>query len=135
VIRPFDITTEAVGGLSVVRLVGELDATDAPTLSRALISATKFTSRIVIDLSECEFIDSSGIAAIVEAWRGPDGPESRGNVVLAGASGQVDRIVRITGLHRGITVFDGVDEALAALLTTDEALRLAAEDGEELQAS
>ena len=106
-----------------------------PRRSVELISATEFTSRIVIDLSECEFIDSSGIAAIVEAWRGPDGPESRGHIVLAGSSGQVDRILRITGLYRGINIFDRVDEALAALLTTDEALRLADGDGEGLRAS
>ena len=134
-IRPFDISTELVGELTVMRLTGELDATDAPMLSRELISATEFSSRIVIDLSECEFIDSSGIAAIVEAWQGRDGPESRGHIVLAGPSGQVDRIIKVTGLHRGINVFDRVDEALAALLTTDEAFRLGAGDSEELRAS
>ena len=113
--RPFDASTEVIGGVSILRVSGDLDAADASTLSLALISAMASTGGVVIDLSECDFIDSSGIAAIVEAWRGPDGPENRGRLVLAGASDQVDRIIRITGLDESIAIFDGIDEALAAL--------------------
>jgi anti-sigma B factor antagonist len=113
--RPFDTSTGIIGGVSVLRVSGDLDAADASILSLALISATASTGRVVVDLSECDFIDSAGIAAIVEAWRGPDGPESRGRLVLAGASDQVDRIIRITGLDESIAIFDGIDEALAAL--------------------
>ena len=113
--RPFDASTEVIGGVSILRVSGDLDAADASTLSLALIGAMASTGGVVIDLSECDFIDSSGIAAIVEAWRGPDGPESRGRLVLAGASDQVDRIIRITGLDESIAIFDGIDEALAAL--------------------
>ena len=113
--RAFDASTEVIGGLTVLRVSGDLDAADASTLSLALISATASTGRVVIDLSECDFIDSSGIAAIVEAWRGPDGPESRGRVALAGPSDQVDRIIRITGLDESIAIFDTTSDALAAL--------------------
>ena len=113
--RPFDTSTGIIGGVSVLRVSGDLDAADASTLSLALIGAMASTGGVVIDLSECDFIDSSGIAAIVEAWRGPDGPENRGRLVLAGASDQVDRIIRITGLDESIAIFDGIDEALAAL--------------------
>ena len=102
-IRPFDITTEVVEGLSVVRLKGELDATDAPTLSRELISATEFDQshrhrplRMRVHRFVGDRCDRRGMA-------GPGGPESRGHIVLAGSSGQVDRILRITGLYRGIT--------------------------------
>ena len=113
--RPFDISTEVIDGLTVLRVSGDLDAAEASTLSLALISAMASTGCVVIDLSECDFIDSSGIAAIVEAWRGPNGPESRGRLVLAGASDQVDRILRITGLDESIAIFDTTSDALAAL--------------------
>lgn len=113
--RPFDVSTEIVGGLTVLRVSGELDAADVPILRLPLSIGIASADGVVVDLSDCEFIDSSGIAAIVEAWRGPNGPESRGRLVLSGPSGQVDRIVRITGLDAEITIFDGVDEALAEL--------------------
>ena len=113
--RTFDISTKVMDGLTVLRVSGDLDATDAPILSWSLSSGLASTGGVVIDLSECDFIDSSGLAAIVEAWRGCNGPESRGGVVLAGPSGQVDRIIRITGLDQSLAIFDGLDEALAAL--------------------
>ena len=113
--RPFDVSREIVGGLTVLRVSGELDAADVPILRLPLSIGIASADGVVIDLSECDFIDSSGIAAIVEAWRGPNGPESRGRLALAGPSGQVDRIVKITGLDSAITIFDGVDEALAEL--------------------
>ena len=68
----------------------------------------------MVDLSECDFIDSAGIAAIVEAWQCFDGPASRGKVVLAGPRGQVDRIIRITGLDQNIAIFDEVEQAVAS---------------------
>ena len=113
-IRPFDIATEVVGGVGVVRVSGDLDGAESPTLRLALISTAQSTSGVVIDLSECEFIGSSGIAVIVEAWRGLDGRRPE-NLVLAAPNGQVDRIIRVAGLDAVIAIFDRVDEALASL--------------------
>ena len=112
--RAFEISTELVGGLSVLRVTGDLDAADAPVFWQALSSGMASTGCVVIDLSECDFIDSSGLAAIVEAWRGFDGPKSRGHVVLAGLRGQVDRIIRLTGLDEHMKIVDEVEQAVAS---------------------
>ena len=113
--RPFGCSTELMGGVTVLLITGELDATDAPVVWRALDSGIASTGCVVIDLSGCDFIDSSGIASIVQAWQGSDGAESRGKVLLAGPRGQVERIIKVTGLDQHIAIFDEVEQAVASV--------------------
>lgn len=73
---------------------------------------------VLVDLSECEFIDSTGIALIVRAWqqldRGADG-DGEGRVVICSHNDQVRRVLEITGLELSIPIHNSRDEALAAL--------------------
>ena len=54
------------GPAQVVRIGGELDLASAPQLTEALakIDATN-GGRLVIDLADCEFVDSAGLSAIL----------------------------------------------------------------------
>ena len=71
---------------------------------------------MLIDLSQCEFIDSTGIALIVRAWQQLDSGEGNGRaLVLCSQNDQVRRVLEITGLERSIPVHQTRDEALAAL--------------------
>jgi anti-anti-sigma factor len=53
---------------TVLAVVGELDLSTAPTFALALTSRGP---NLDIDMSECTFIDSSGIALLVEHKAGP----------------------------------------------------------------
>lgn len=109
-------TAELEGGVRVVTVRGELDLGTAPELEGPLEQAIGGEGPLLIDLSECEFIDSTGIAMIVRAWQqlGDGGPGS-GQVVICGGSEQVRRVLEITGLEVSIPVHVSRDEALAAL--------------------
>ena len=115
--RPFEISAGIQGGVTILRVAGDLDAASVPDLELALDGGAP-PNPVVIDLSSCDFIDSAGIAVIVEAWRSRDGTGEEVNLSLAAASGQVGRLIRITGLDSSISVFPGVEEALAALSLT-----------------
>ena len=65
---------------------------------------------VVLDLTDCAFIDSSGIALIVEHWRQRDG-----RLTLAGARSQTARILEVTGIGATIGAFDSFEDACAAL--------------------
>ena len=69
---------------------------------------------MLIDLTECEFIDSTGIALIVRAWqrldRDADG-EGSGRLVICSGNDQVRRVLEITGLEHSIPVHATRDEA------------------------
>lgn len=103
----------------MIAVRGELDLSTAPDLEAPLEDAIAAgDTSVLVDLSECEFIDSTGIALIVRAWqrldRGADG-EGSGRVVISSGNDQVRRVLEVTGLELSIPIHGTRDEALAAL--------------------
>ncbi|HYJ21468.1 MAG TPA: STAS domain-containing protein [Solirubrobacterales bacterium] len=117
---PFEATAAQLDdGVRVVAVRGELDLSTASDLEIPLEEAVASTdASVLIDLSDCEFIDSTGIALIVRAWqrldRSADG-EGSGRVVICSDNNQVRRVLEITGLELSIAIHSTRDEALAAL--------------------
>jgi anti-anti-sigma factor len=113
----FDASTaELAGGVRVVAVRGELDLGTAPELEGPLEAAVGAEEPLLIDLSECEFIDSTGIAMIVRAWqRLSDGDAASDRVVICSSNEQVRRVLEITGLDVSIPVHESREAALAAL--------------------
>jgi len=117
---PFEASAAQLeDGIRVIAVRGELDLSTAPELEGPLEEAvaTGDTS-VLVDLSECEFIDSTGIALIVRAWQRLDRTaegEGEGRVVLCSYNDQVRRVLEITGLELSIPIHSTRDEALAAL--------------------
>ena len=117
---PFEATAAQLDdGVRVIAVRGELDLSTASELQRPLDEAiSSGDASVLVDLSECEFIDSTGIALIVRAWqrldRNADG-EGDGRVVICSYNDQVRRVLEITGLELSIPIHSTRDEALAAL--------------------
>ncbi len=61
-----EIGVEAEPGCTVVRLVGEIDVALREQASRSMITALTSDGAIVIDASAVTFIDSSGIAFVLQ---------------------------------------------------------------------
>ena len=80
---PFEVQREELeDGIRAFTVRGELDMNTAPELENSLEEGTTGESaQVVLDLTECEFIDSTGIALIVRSWqrldRGGDGGRRR----------------------------------------------------------
>lgn len=106
-------------GLRVISVHGELDLETAPKFEAPLDAAlTAGESSIIIDLSGCEFIDSTGIAVIVRAWQRASGNGSEGlggDLVLCCPSDQVNRLLKITGVESSISIHPDRDAAVASL--------------------
>ncbi len=117
---PFEASAAQLeDGIRVVAVRGELDLSTAPDLEGPLEDAIEAgDASVIVDLSECEFIDSTGIALIVRAWqqldRGAEGG-GQGRVVICSYNDQVRRVLEITGLELSIPIHSTRDEALAAL--------------------
>jgi anti-sigma B factor antagonist len=103
-------------GVRTISVRGELDLSTAPELEGPLNQALESgQGSMLIDLSQCEFIDSTGIALIVRAWQRLDGGENGRALVLCSQNDQVRRVLEITGLELSIPVLETRDEAMAAL--------------------
>ena len=106
------VRIEAVGTACVVRLAGELDLYNADQVRRALEEACADSpERVVVDLGEVEFIDSTALGALIEARAKLD---SGGSFFLAAPALETRRALQISGLDRHFSVHDTVSEALVA---------------------
>ncbi|MGH9059811.1 MAG: STAS domain-containing protein [Acidimicrobiales bacterium] len=86
-------------GVAHVALEGDLDTLSVPVLRQAIHSlydAGHFG--LTFDLTNLHFIDSSGIGALVEAWR--KGQESGGRVTATNPTTAVRRLMDVTGISR-----------------------------------
>jgi anti-anti-sigma factor len=110
---PFRVRSEQEEGVFVVAVEGELDMSTAADLERELEGPARAAGPpLLIDLSRCDFIDSTGIALIVRSWQELDGG---GRFALCGVAAQVKRVLDITGLEDTIPTHPGREEAIARL--------------------
>lgn len=113
---PFKVEAESDGDLHTVTVHGELDQGTAPELRGALGSAMGDASAsILVDLSGCDFIDSTGLSLLVEAKRRLGEEERRFGVCCPDAD--VRRLLELTGIDEAVGLFDTRDEAVASLRT------------------
>jgi anti-anti-sigma factor len=91
----------------------KLDATVSPELKgEFLVLCNRQTKNLVIDLSDVEFCDSSGLSALLIAERKMR--ENGGVVKLAGLQKKVLALIRISRLDRAFRIHDTVAKALRA---------------------
>ena len=98
--QPFAISTARSADGSVrVRVRGELDLSTSPQLDEALRREIDAGNRVVVDLSEVAFIDSTGLNTLVAALRACD---EKGGVLMVSPAlpSQVRRVLEITGLNK-----------------------------------
>jgi anti-anti-sigma factor len=108
------ISVDRYDGAIVIRLGGEIDLYNAAVLKQALVDAAKEApERLVLDLSEVEFIDSTALGALVEARATLVDIRS---LLLAAPAHEARRALEVSGLARHLPVHDTVDAALAATL-------------------
>ena len=111
-ITEFEIAVEKLDGGTVVRVVGELDLSTHDRLADELKTIASGGDAIVVDLTACDFIDSSGIRALLIGRQAAE--ESEGTLALAAAKPQVVRILDVTGVANALPIHSSADEALAA---------------------
>jgi anti-sigma B factor antagonist len=91
------LTTETQGDRSIIAIKGELDAYTAPAVEELIGKlVSEHIAKIVLDLSETGFLDSSGLRAILTAHRRLAG--ENGTLILRSPSEPVTRLLEITGL-------------------------------------
>ncbi len=111
-IPQFEISSErGPDDVFIVRVAGEVDVSREEEVRAELRRAEKDARGIVVDLTECEFIDSSGIRALLLS-RDAQGSEG---LAVAASSEQILRILSVMGLDKVIPVRGTVKEATAAL--------------------
>jgi anti-anti-sigma factor len=95
-----DVKDEPSG--PVVMIAGEIDVSAASRLGSAIESALERSSRLVLDLGEVSFMDSTGLNAIASAYRRLGSCPDR--IILRKTPDMVRRILLIAGMDRLVTL-------------------------------
>ncbi len=114
---PASFCLHCTSGCAVVVATGEIDLYTAPALRESLIRAGESSSRVVIDLTDVTFLDSTGLGVMLGALGRARTAER--SVALVGPTDMVKRVLQITGLDQVFTTYVRLDEALATRPETD----------------
>ena len=99
---------------NVLPLEGEIDLHVSPRISASLAAMIQQKpERLIVDLSAVTYIDSSGLAVLIEGMQNVEG--YGGKFILAGIQDNVRPIFEIARLDQVFMIFPHVDAALAAI--------------------
>lgn len=104
------------GDVVVARVTGELDLAGAPATGESMAESVATSARgLVVDFSQLEFIDSSGVAMLFTLARRLGGSRQQLRVVAPSGS-PVARVLSIVEFSRAAPIHEDVDEAVAAVV-------------------
>jgi anti-sigma B factor antagonist len=101
------------GGWTVVQAKGEIDLYTAPKLKEELGGLVERDRvRIVVDLAEVEFLDSTGLGVLIGSLKRCR--ERAGEFVLAAPTETIEKVLHITGLDKVFPIHATVDQATSS---------------------
>lgn len=99
---------------ALIRLQGEVDVYTAPKLKSALIDLVdKGNFKIVVNLEQVDFMDSSGLGVLVGGLKRVRSHD--GSIALVCTQENILKIFRITGLVKVFPIFDEEAQAVAGI--------------------
>lgn len=110
-----EISNKSVSpGVSIVSLNGALNARSAEEAKQTFRELVEQgVARVIVDLENVPFIDSSGLAALVSGLKTLGGEAS--NLKLAAPQSQARLLFELTMFDRVFEIHDSVDDALQSL--------------------
>jgi anti-anti-sigma factor len=105
-----EVTLEALPeGVVVARVEGELDVATSPGFQEA-VDSTDPGGRLVIDLTECTFLDSSAVRVLAATARAADA--AGGSVSLVTGDPGIRKVLEIAALDTVLRMHETLDSAL-----------------------
>jgi anti-sigma B factor antagonist len=99
--------------LAVLEVAGELDLSTAGRLHEELLKSLADEADLLVDLTQVSFIDSSGIATLVGAFRSLNG--NGGMSVLIASGSQVARVFELARMGEVLPIFTDRPTAVSGL--------------------
>lgn len=103
-------TVEDKQGFSVVLLNGEVDLSKSPDARKVILNCLKKMKHVMVDLSAVDYIDSSGVASLVEGFQ-----YARSNNLefgLIGVSEAAMNVFRLARLDQVFQIYHSLEDRL-----------------------
>ncbi len=108
------ISTRQSGDATIVDVVGDIDLYNSPEVRKILLESLKEkrAPRVIMNLKGVKYIDSSGVASLVEGLKVSRTLNSR--FILFGLSTAAREVLELSRLIKVFEVYANEEEALAA---------------------
>src|SRR5271154_1960601 len=110
--RMMAASTRRAGEITIVDVVGQIDMGSSPALRKTLMDALKATKFVAINLSAVKYIDSSGIASLLEVLK--EARDSKKRLILYGLTGAVLQVLQLTRLTGVFEICETEEQAIHA---------------------
>ena len=98
------------GNVGVLALSGDVDLESSPRLRTALLDCVGTRAAVLVDMSEVSYIDSSGVASLVEAYQ--TARRSGGGFGLVDVSDGAMRVLELARLDKVFSIYPSLAEGL-----------------------
>jgi anti-sigma B factor antagonist len=109
-IRNLKTSVRSVGDTTIVDLEGKIDIANSRDLRSSLFETLKTTPRLALNMAGVAYIDSSGIATLVEALK--RALELDKDFIMFGVTQKVHAVLKMTSLLGVFRIFDNEEHAL-----------------------
>jgi anti-sigma B factor antagonist len=108
------IAARASQGWTILDLSGDIDLAHSPLMRKALLGEIKEkrTPKVFLNLKNVRYIDSSGIASLVEGLKASRDQGSR--LILYGLSTTVREVMQLSRLQKIFEIYDNEEQALGS---------------------
>lgn len=108
-----ECSAQTEGEFTIICLQGEVDLHYSPKAREIILKHLKQDQHVLVDLSAVEYIDSSGVASLVEGFQHARTHSLK--FALIGVSDAAMQILQLSRLDKVFPVFTGIDDAAAQL--------------------
>jgi anti-sigma B factor antagonist len=108
------IAARSLDGSTIFDISGDIDLAHSPQMRKALLGEIreKRIPKVFLNLKNVRYIDSSGIASLVEGLKASRDVGSR--LILFGLSNSVREVMQLSRLQKIFEIFDDEQQALAS---------------------
>ncbi|MBE9169708.1 anti-sigma factor antagonist [Pleurocapsales cyanobacterium LEGE 06147] len=108
-----EITIKNLKDIKVVKLVGDVDASTAPSVQQQLVPLAELNSKILLDMTQVPYMSSAGLRMLLTLYRQTSAKD--GKLVLVGLSEDLQDTMSVTGFLDFFTTGTTLEEGLAVL--------------------
>lgn len=105
-------------GFNIVCLSGDVDLSCSPAARKIILDNLQKKENMLVDLSAVDYIDSSGIASLVEGYQVSKGLGL--DFALIGVSEAAMNVIRLARLDQVFPVFNSIDDKLPKYTNTEQ---------------
>jgi len=105
-----DVKTKSQDSIAIIEIDGEVDLYSSPALRKALLEMTKAQNKaILVDLARVKYMDSSGVATLVEALQQVG--KYDGKLKLANLRDGVKNVFELSRLDKVFDIYESIEDA------------------------